>query len=283
MDSTELKKALTQVFDTVAPDFDQSDIAYHVPIGQQLVRVADIQSGERVLDVGTGRGAVLFAALDVVGPTGTVTGIDLSNGMVEHVRADALRLGHRNVAVHTMDGEEPDFPPGSFDAVLGSYSINMFPNAPVALRRYPELLAPGGRLAFTTPVFHEDGLPTAFPPTAAAAFHRLFEKWRAEGLPKQFLNQAESWYGTPERITETLRAAGFDSVRVEHHTVTVTVGSGADWVRWTYTEGLRMFWERIDAAERPALEAEIAAGMDAARDADGTISYPHPVCYVLAS
>jgi O-methyltransferase/aklanonic acid methyltransferase len=282
MEATEMKQALTQVFDKVAPDFDQTGIEYHRPIGRRLVEFASIKAGEHVLDVGTGRGAALFEAAAVTGEAGRAVGIDLSAAMIEHVRADAARLGLGFVEAHTMDGENPEFPAGSFDAILGSFSINMFPHALEALSRYPALLRPGGRLAFTTPVFHDDGLPTTFPATAAEAFQKLFAKWREAGVPQQFVDRSNSWYADPGRLTETLKKAGFDRVEIEHEPVVITVPSGEAWVRWTYTEGLRMFWELIPADERKPFEDEIVAGMNASRDADGTISYPHPVRYVLA-
>lgn len=283
MESAEMKDALTRVFNQVAADFDQSGIAYHRPIGERLVEFAGVRGGEHVLDVGTGRGAALFAAAPVIGASGRAVGIDLSESMVEHVRADARRLGFGAVEAYTMDGEDPDFPPESFDAILGSFSINMFPNGEEALKRYPALLRPEGRLAFTTPVFHADGLPTTFPDTAAEAFQKLFAKWREAGVPQQFVDRSNSWYADPDRLSITLQKAGFESVEIHHEPVTISVPSGRDWVRWTYTEGLRMFWERIAPDERKPFEDEIAAGMDASRGPDGMISYPHPVRYILAT
>jgi len=60
--------------------------------GARLVEAAGVEPGDRVLDVATGRGAVLFPAAERVGPTGEVTGIDLSPEMVRLTGAD-LALG----------------------------------------------------------------------------------------------------------------------------------------------------------------------------------------------
>lgn len=283
MEPAEMKAALMQVFDRVAADFDQTGIEYHRPIGRRLVQFAGIRKGEHVLDVGTGRGAALFPAAERVGPTGRAVGIDLAAAMVEHVLQDARQLGIGWLEAYTMDGESPDFPAQSFDVIIGSFSINMFPNGEEALARYPALLGEKGRLAFTTPIFHGDGMPTTFPETAAEAFRKLVDKWRESGVPQQFVDRRNSWYGDPEKLAETLRKAGFATVEFHHEPVTISVPSGRDWIRWTYTEGLRMFWERIPADERKPLEDEIVLGMDASRGPDGMIRYPHPVRYILAS
>lgn len=283
MEPTEMKEALKQVFDRVAADFDQTGIEYHRPIGSRLSEFAGIREGEHVLDVGTGRGAALFPAAVKVGKTGRAVGIDLSTAMVEHVREDAGQLGIGWLEAYTMDGENPDFPPQSFDVIIGSFSINMFPNGDEALERYPALLKPNGRLAFTTPVFRDDGMPTTFPESATEAFTKLVAKWREAGVPQQFVDRSNSWYADPDRLAKTLRKAGFASVDFHLEPVTISVPSGREWVRWTYTEGLRMFWERIPADERKSFEDEIAEGLDASLGPDGMISYPHPVRYILAS
>src|SRR5688572_5934529 len=63
-------------FNRMASDFDPQGAFAH--FGQRLVDVVGIEPGQRVLDVATGRGAVLFAAAERVGAAGKAIGIDLA-------------------------------------------------------------------------------------------------------------------------------------------------------------------------------------------------------------
>src|SRR5690606_39053321 len=57
------------------------------PVSGELLRAADLRPGERVLDVACGTGVVTRAAAELVGSTGTVTGVDLAPDMIEVARA----------------------------------------------------------------------------------------------------------------------------------------------------------------------------------------------------
>lgn len=70
-----------------------------------------MQAGERVLDVGNGRGAVLFPAAEAVGPAGEVVGIDITPGMVRHLGDEITRRGIANASTVEMDRKDPKFAP----------------------------------------------------------------------------------------------------------------------------------------------------------------------------
>ncbi|MFD2472403.1 class I SAM-dependent methyltransferase [Amycolatopsis silviterrae] len=283
MDREATKAGLTRVFDRIADDFDRSGIEFHRPAGRRLADYAELRRGETVLDVGCGRGAVTFPAATSVGDEGRVAAIDLSAAMVDHVTADGRRLGLANISAQVMDGESPDFPPGTFDVILGGFSIVMFLNAEDALRRYPPLLRSPGRLALSAPVFREDGMPSAFPPQAGDAFRRLFRKLLEAGMPRDFVDPQASWFGTPDGLASTVRRAGFRSVRMDAEPVRITMRTGWDWVRWTFAQGARLFWERISDAERLQLGDDVAAELETLRGTDGKITFPVPVRYVCAT
>ena len=96
-----------------------------------------------VLDVGTGSGHV--ACLLAVGGH-RVTGIDLAPGMLEIARDHAARLA-APPAFLAGDAVAPDFPPGSFDAVVGRYVMWTLRDPTAAVRRWLDLLRPGGVVA----------------------------------------------------------------------------------------------------------------------------------------
>ena len=107
---------------------------------------AGLAPGMRVLDVGCGPGDVSLAAASVVGPTGSVLGIDRDAAALERARDRAAAVGAANVGFSCMDmgGELPE---GPFDAVVGRLVLMYAPD-PVAQLRRLCALAPGGIAAF---------------------------------------------------------------------------------------------------------------------------------------
>lgn len=63
-----------------------ADNTYHPALAQQCLQLADLKPGEHVLDVACGTGQVTCAAAVAVGSAGHVTGVDLSEGMLQQVR-----------------------------------------------------------------------------------------------------------------------------------------------------------------------------------------------------
>jgi O-methyltransferase/aklanonic acid methyltransferase len=139
------------VFDKVAGEYDTEGIIFFKPVAERLVEHVGVKPGQRVLDIGCGRGAVTFPLAAAVGAEGEVFGIDLSAGMIEAIPADVVATGIGNVKVRQMDGQDPTFAPRDFDAITGSMSIIMVPDLPTAFTNYLHLLKPGGTLAFTAP------------------------------------------------------------------------------------------------------------------------------------
>ncbi|MER7401361.1 class I SAM-dependent methyltransferase [Streptomyces sp. NPDC000070] len=111
------------------------------------VQVLDPAPGDRVLEIGCGRGAAVALIRDRL-VTGTVTGIDRSAKAIDAARrrnSDALAGGR--AALHTLALEDADFATGSFDRIL-AVDVNLFWTRPAdreltALRRW---LVPGGLL-----------------------------------------------------------------------------------------------------------------------------------------
>ena len=106
-----------RAFSGAAATYDRVGPNFFGPWAERLVDLVAPAPGERVLDVATGRGAVLLRAAERVGRTGHATGVDLAEGMVAALTADVQRLAHPHVDVQLMDAERLDFPDGAFDCV----------------------------------------------------------------------------------------------------------------------------------------------------------------------
>src|SRR5262245_44160130 len=100
-------RAKTQ-FNTVAAEYDAGPGCF-AHFGRRLVNAAEIKPGQRVLDVASGRGAVLFACAEQLGKKGEVVGVDLADAMVRATNEEAARRGMSG-RVQVMDAEHLDFP-----------------------------------------------------------------------------------------------------------------------------------------------------------------------------
>lgn len=114
---------------------------------QFMLRLARLQPGEAVLDVGCGTGTLAIAARRLVGADGRVTGVDASVEMVERARVKAVRAG-RDLTFVQATAQELPFEDGQFDIVIGTLMLHHLPK-PIRSTFFHEaerVLKPGGRL-----------------------------------------------------------------------------------------------------------------------------------------
>jgi ubiquinone/menaquinone biosynthesis C-methylase UbiE len=114
--------------------------------GQDLVEVAAPSTGQRVLDLACGTGAVARAAASRVGATGHVVGLDLNPAMLAMARAMAHSDGPP-IEWREGDAMALPFAEATFDLVCCHQGLQFFPDRSAALRDMRRVLVPGGRLA----------------------------------------------------------------------------------------------------------------------------------------
>lgn len=115
-----------------------------------LLEAAGLSRGMKVLDAGTGAGDVAMIAAELVGPTGTVVGVDVDGAILDVARGRAREAGLGNVTFHTGDVGALDLD-GDFDAVVGRFVLMHLRDAAGALRRLAGFLRPGGLVVFQEP------------------------------------------------------------------------------------------------------------------------------------
>ena len=110
----------------------------------RAIQRMDIQSSERVLEVGVGTGINLSLY-----PRGcSVTGIDFSGSMLEIARERAARKEIQNVRLLQMDAADLKFADDSFDIVYAPYLISVVPDPVKVAREMRRVCRPGGRIIF---------------------------------------------------------------------------------------------------------------------------------------
>lgn len=107
--------------------------------------LAGLVPGQRVLDLGSGSGTDAFAAAVLVGPTGQVTGLDMTDEQL--AKADRLRAGAEHIRFVPGRLEELPFGDGAFDVVISNGVVNLCPDKRRVFGEAARVLAPGGRLA----------------------------------------------------------------------------------------------------------------------------------------
>lgn len=110
---------------------------------------AHIKPGDTVVDLGSGAGNDCFVARSLTGESGRVIGIDMTEAMIERARANAEKLGYKNVQFRL--GEIEDIPMGNnmADVVVSNCVLNLVPDKVKAFSEIYRILKPGGHFSIS--------------------------------------------------------------------------------------------------------------------------------------
>ena len=216
------------------------------PLTRRLLQQAGLAPGMRVLDLGSGAGNVARLAAGLVGPRGSVVGIERDPAAVALAqrRTDAANVEFRVGDVQTLEGVDD-----GFDAVVGRLVLMYLPDPVAALRRAATRARPGGLVCL-----HEGDLNYLWASPQAPLWAQL-RGWLLEALEKA---------GVASRIGPSLfttfRAAGLPGPRL---LVEAFAGGGPDAPAWA--------WANVMSGMVPLMErlgVTTAAEVDAATLAD---------------
>jgi SAM-dependent methyltransferase len=135
------------VWDRIAPVYETEIDPRFAPLVQRVLDLAGVETGDHLLDLGTGTGAVAVGAAALVGPAGRVTAVDISPEMLVIAGGRARAAGLANV--HLVEGGAEDIPAeaGTCDVLTASLSLMYVIDRTAAAAECARVLRAGGRMA----------------------------------------------------------------------------------------------------------------------------------------
>ncbi len=152
------------------------------PYTRRLLEDAGITSGMKVLDTGSGAGDVALLAAELVGPHGTVVGVDSNPLILETARKRVQAAGLKNTSFVATDISQLALDE-DFDAVVGRCVLFFLSDPAAVLRRLASHLRPGGIVAFQEPgnaTLRPDALPAS--PLLDQIWEWAMETYRRSGM-----------------------------------------------------------------------------------------------------
>jgi SAM-dependent methyltransferase len=190
-------------------------------IGMRAIDRANVQSGERILDVGCGCGHTALELAKRTGSAGRVTGMDISGPMLESARQRIANEGVKQAEFVQADAQTYAFEPEACDLVFSRFGVMFFADPVAAFANLRSALRETGRIAFVC--WQELGKnPWIAVPTVAAAQHVELPGPPAPNAPGPFA------FADRERVEGILEAAGFTQVKHESIESDLMVGGGMD-------------------------------------------------------
>ncbi len=193
------------------------------PVSGALFAAAALAPGERVLDVGCGTGPTTREAAVAVGPTGSVTGLDVSADMLAAAASVPAGEGAAPIDWVAADAVAWDGPEAAYDAVISRFGVMFFADPAAAFARLAAVTRPGGRLAVAVWQRRDDSELFAVPLHATLAVRRAHGVPDRDDLPD---DGGPFSLGDVARTTALLEGAGWSGVEAVPHRLPLPFGGG---------------------------------------------------------
>jgi len=187
------------------------------PFGERAMEVANLQFGEKVLDIGCGCGDTSFEISRRIGKEGYVQGVDISNLLLNKAKSKVPDQTIANVSFECADAQVHSFRGAYYDVMFSRNGVMFFNEPILAFSNIRRALKPNGRLVFICWQPVKENQWVNLPLTVAANFVQLPEPTDPES-PGGFS------FGDPARIERILSSSGFDNISIQEFSGEFLVG-----------------------------------------------------------
>ena len=191
------------------------------PFRQGAMARLTLSPGARVIDVGCGCGGTTLALAELVGPSGSVTGVDISEPMLVRARERAQAANRPQARFLTADAQTHVFPSAGADALFSRFGVMFFADPTAAFANLHAALRPGGQLVFVCWQALPQN-PWMLVPLMAAAQHLTLTPPANPDAPGPFA------FARGDRVQGILRDAGWSDVRLEAFAPTMQLSASRD-------------------------------------------------------
>lgn len=244
------------------------------PATEQMLDMAGVGPGSRVLDVAAGAGEQTLITARRAGPTGSVLATDISDKILEYAAAAARDAGLSNVQTRVIDGENLDeLGAGSFDAVISRVGLIYFPDQQKALTGMRGVLRPAGKIGA---IVYSTAENNKFFSTPVSIIRR-----RAD-LPPPLPGQPGPFsLGGPGVLEAAFQQAGFRNVQSCTVAAPLRLTSAAECVRFERESfgALHQMLSAVDESERETAWQEIEQAL---HQYDGVNGFEGPCELIIA-
>jgi ubiquinone/menaquinone biosynthesis C-methylase UbiE len=243
MNEQERKVMIQATFNTVAEGYDNHALRYFADSAKHLTKFLNLQGDERLLDVATGTGSnALILAQHL--PSGQVTGIDFSVGMLNQARAKAELFAIHNADFVEMDMQQLSFPDNEFDVVTCAFGIFFVEDMEGQLQHIASKAKSGAKVAVTC--FYDN----AFLPLIDLFFERIAQF----GIEKPPL--AWKRISTEEKLDALFQGANLVEIRVQRKNIGYYLNSADEWWDLIWYAGFRVLVNQLSPQQLEKFKAE---------------------------
>lgn len=243
MDKQQLNVILKETFNTVSGGYDAKALSFFKASAEHMASLLGLRGNEHVLDVACGTGNAAFAIAKLL-PTGHVTAVDFSPGMLNRARRKAVSLDVQNIEFMERDMQNLEFPECVFDVAVCAFGIFFVEDMDSQLSHIASAVKPGGRIMISN--FQEN----YFHPLKDLLFERI-EAYGVQ-MPPQTLKRIASETGCRQLFDK----AGLTNINVAHKNVGYNLDSAKLWWDVVWNGGFRMMVSQLSAKDQERFKRE---------------------------
>lgn len=255
VDEQQQKRIMKETFDAVSAGYDRNALRFFPASARYMVSLLGLQGHERVLDVACGTGNAALALAGAL-PTGQVTAVDFSAGMLEQARQKAASMKVRNVEFLERDMQELGFV-DHFDVAVCAFGIFFVQDMDSQLRHIAGAIKQGGRVMIAN--FQE----SYFQPLRNMLFARL-EAYGVTAPP-----QAWKRIATESGCRELFKKAGLPHIVVHQKNNGYYLNNAEEWWEVVWNAGFRRMVAQLAPDAQARFRREHLEEIDTLRTGEG--------------